>query len=143
MRVSTKGRYALRLMLELAKTSDTYISIREISERQDISHKYLEQIIIQLVRVGYVRSIRGPQGGYSLALDPAQITCGMILRVMEGSLAPVACIEEGPQACSRSKDCETQPLWEQLKKAIDGVVDSITLQDLLDKTEKPQIGMWL
>ena len=131
------------MMLELARPPDTYISIREIASRQDISHKYLEQIIIQLVRIGYVRSIRGPQGGYTLALPPAQITCGMILRVMEGSLSPVACIDEGPQACCRSEGCDTQPLWDQLKKAIDAVVDSFTLQDLLDHTEKPQYGMWL
>lgn len=143
MRISTKGRYALRLMLELARNPNQNVSIREIAERQQISHKYLEQIIIQLVRAGQVKSVRGPQGGYSLSTSPEKITCGMILRVMEGSLAPVPCLEEQTDSCDRSGDCETLPLWEKLENAINTVVDSISLQDLLDKSEKPQIGMWL
>lgn len=143
MRISTKGRYALRLMLELARNPNQNVSIREIAERQQISHKYLEQIIIQLVRTGYAKSVRGPQGGYSLSLPPEKITCGMILRVMEGSLAPVPCLEEGTDTCNRTGDCDTLPLWKGLEKAINSVVDSISLQDLLDRAEKPQIGMWL
>lgn len=143
MRISTKGRYALRMMLELARNPNQNVSIREIAERQQISHKYLEQIIIQLVRAGYVKSVRGPQGGYSLSSGPEKITCGMILRVMEGSLAPVPCLEAQTDSCDRSGDCDTLPLWEKLDQAINTVVDSISLQDLLDKSEKPQIGMWL
>lgn len=143
MRISTKGRYALRLMLELARNPNQNVSIREIAERQQISHKYLEQIIIQLVRSGYAKSVRGPQGGYSLTLPAEKITCGMVLRVMEGSLAPVPCLENGADVCSRTGECDTLPLWKALEKAIDSVVDSISLQDLLDHAEKPQFGMWL
>ncbi len=143
MRISTKGRYALRLMLELAQNPNRLVSIREISQRQGISHKYLEQIIIQLVRSGYVKSVRGPQGGYSLSTDADKITCGMVLRVMEGSLLPVPCMEEGSDGCDRLNDCLTLPLWKRLAKAIESVVDGTTLQDLLDHGEPPQIGMWL
>lgn len=143
MRISTKGRYALRLMLDLARHPNQHVSIKEVSSRQDISHKYLEQIIIQLVRAGYVKSVRGPQGGYSLAIEPALITAGMVLRVMEGSLSPVPCLDEHPGACERDGECDTLLLWKRLKQAIDDVVDGYTLQDLLDHTTKPQIGMWL
>ena len=143
MRVTTKGRYALRLMVELAKHPDNYISLREVSERQQISQKYLEQIIILLARAGFVRSIRGPQGGYNLALDARDITAGMILRVTEGSLAPVACLEEGCDGCARSGDCETLPLWKRLHESIETIVESVTVQDLLDETNRAQPGMWL
>ena len=143
MRISTKGRYALRLMLDLARNPNQNVSIREIAERQQISHKYLEQIIIQLVRPGYVKSVRGPQGGYSLAIPADKITCGMVLRAMEGSLSPVPCLDEGTDACTRSGDCDTLYLFKALEEAINGVVDSMSIQDLIDHAEKPQIGMWL
>src|SRR3989339_1549415 len=143
MRISTKGRYALRLMLDLARHPNQNVSIKEISGRQQISHKYLEQIIIQLVRAGYVKSVRGPQGGYSLSSEPSQITAGMVIRLMEGSRAPVPCLDEGADSCSRSGDCDTLPLWSKLQRAIDEVVDKFTLQDLIDRSDKPQIGMWL
>jgi Rrf2 family protein len=123
-------------MLDLARHPNQNVSIKEISGRQQISHKYLEQIIIQLVRAGYVKSVRGPQGGYSLS-------AGMVLRLMEGSLAPVPCLDDGADSCSRSGDCDTLPLWSKLQKAIDEVVDKFTLQDLIDRSDKPQIGMWL
>jgi Rrf2 family protein len=90
-----------------------------------------------------VKSVRGPQGGYSLSTDADKITCGMVLRVMEGSLLPVPCMEEGSDACERVDDCLTLPLWKRLAKAIESVVDGTTLQDLLDHGEPPQIGMWL
>ena len=143
MKISTKGRYALRLMLDLAGHPNQYVSIKEIASRQQISHKYLEQIIIQLVRSGFVKSIRGPQGGYTLAAEPEKITAGMVLRVMEGSLSPVQCLDDGADSCSRMGECDTIALWRKLKQAIDDVVDHVTLQDLLDRTEKPQIAMWL
>ncbi|MDD3941060.1 MAG: Rrf2 family transcriptional regulator [Sphaerochaetaceae bacterium] len=143
MKISTKGRYALRLMLDLARHPNQYVSIKEIASRQQISHKYLEQIIIQLVRSGFVKSIRGPQGGYTLAAEPEKITAGMVLRVMEGSLSPVQCLDDGADSCSRMGECDTIALWRKLKQAIDDVVDHVTLQDLLDRTEKPQIAMWL
>lgn len=143
MRISTKGRYALRLMLDLAKHPNQNVSIKEVAGRQQISHKYLEQIIIQLSRAGFVKSVRGPQGGYSLAIEPSRITAGMVLRVMEGSLSPVPCLDELPPQCPNTDECDTLPLWKSLKKAIESVVDNTTLQDLLDHAQKPQIGMWL
>ena len=133
MRVSTKGRYALRLVVELAKHPHHQISLRTISEKQQISQKYLEQIIMLLVRAGYVISTRGPQGGYRLALPPEQITAGMIIRSMEGNLAPVACVVDGCDSCIRYGDCETLPLWQQLHTAVESIVDSVTLRDLIEQ----------
>lgn len=128
MKISTKGRYALRLMLDLAiNYTGEYISIKNIAARQDISEKYLEQIITQLNRAGYVRSVRGAQGGYMLAKDPSEYTVGMILRQMEGSLVPVSCLEE---KCDRASSCVTQEVWAKIQAAVEDVVDHITLADL-------------
>lgn len=131
MKISTKGRYALRLMLDLAvyDTGDP-IRIRDIAARQQISEKYLEQIISTLNKAGYVKSVRGPQGGYHLMKDPAQYTAGMILRLTEGSLAPVACLEDEVNACERQEDCVTLRLWQMLNQAVSDVVDRVTLADL-------------
>lgn len=139
MRISTKGRYALRLMLDLAiNYTGEYISIKSIAGRQSISEKYLEQIITQLNRAGYVRSVRGAQGGYMLAKDPSEYTVGMILRLMEGSLAPVSCVE-GEELCDRASGCVTQEVWQKIQDAVENVVDNITLADLVaryqEKTE--------
>ena len=118
MKISTKGRYALRLMLDLALHEQSgYVPIKVIAERQDISDKYLEQIISILARAGFVKSVRGAGGGYKLAKTPAEYTVGMILRLTEGSLAPVACLT----------------VWKKLYGAINGVVDGITLQDLVNQ----------
>lgn len=137
MKISTKGRYAVRVMLDLAMNSTgECIKVKEIAARQDISEKYLEQIISVLHRAGYVRSVRGAQGGYRLAKAPENYTVGMILRVTEGSLAPVACVEEGAAACERYGDCETLEVWKELAKAIDGVVDGVTLADLAARQKK-------
>lgn len=106
--------------------------IKDISSRQEISDKYLEQIISILNKAGFVRSIRGPQGGYLLTHKPEEYTVGMILRLTEGSLAPVACLEGDENTCDRSENCVTLRVWEQLKDAIDGVVDHITLAELLE-----------
>ncbi|MDF2541166.1 MAG: transcriptional regulator, BadM/Rrf2 family [Herbinix sp.] len=134
MKISTKGRYALRLMLDLAlNNTGEFITIKSIAGRQEISEKYLEQIISLLSRAGYVKSIRGAQGGYKLAKDPVEYTVGMILRLTEGSLAPVACLEDGTDSCNRSNNCVTVEVWKELYDAILGVVDHITLQDLVDK----------
>lgn len=134
MKISTKGRYALRLMLDLAlHNTGEYITIKSISARQEISDKYLEQIITQLSRAGYVKSIRGAQGGYRLAKAPEEYTVGMILRLIEGSLAPVACLEDDSETCTRSGQCATLDVWKQLYDAINNVVDNITLADLVDK----------
>lgn len=137
MKVSTRGRYALRLMLDLAlndNEAEQYVTIKSISERQEISGKYLEQIISVLSRAGYVKSVRGSQGGYKLAHPPEEYTVGMILRLIEGSLAPVACMEDEPNQCPRCDKCATLNLvWQQLDEAISGVVDHITLSDLAEK----------
>lgn len=133
MKISTKGRYALRLMLDLALyNTGAPVRIKDISERQEISNKYLEQIISVLNKAGYVKSVRGPQGGYFLAKAPEEYTVGMILRLTEGSLAPVACLEYEGNDCPRKNDCVTLLLWEKLDAAIKGVVDSITLADLVE-----------
>ena len=133
MKISTKGRYALRLMLDLAANSQhEYTPVKEISLRQDISDKYLEQIIAVLRGAGYVRSVRGPQGGYVLCRPPESYTVGMILRLTEGSLSPVECVGDGANPCARADGCAARLLWEKLDGAIRGVVDHVTLRDLLE-----------
>ena len=133
MKISTKGRYALRLMIDLATNGEgNPIRIKDVAERQNISDKYLEQIISALNKAGFVRSVRGPQGGYSLKKKPEDYTVGMILRLTEGSLAPVACVEEDETDCERQGGCVTYLLWRKISDAINGVVDTITLKDLID-----------
>ena len=132
MLVSTKGRYALRTMVDLAVHGDGEpVKIKDIANRQGISGKYLEQIISILSRAGYVRSIRGNQGGYYLSKPAAEYTVGMILRVTEGSLAPVDCLSGEDNPCTRQLDCVTLRLWRELDEAIKGVVDRYTLEDLV------------
>ncbi len=132
MKISTKGRYALRLMLDLANNHQYgYTPVKEISLRQDISDKYLEQIISRLSKAGLVISARGAQGGYKLAKEPAECTVGEILRVLEGDLAPVACAASlHPVNCPRADDCVTTEVWRRIGNAINDVVDNITLADL-------------
>ncbi len=133
MRISTKGRYALRLMLDIATNgTEKPVSIKDVAKRQEISDKYLEQIISILNSAGYVRSIRGAQGGYVLRKEPKEYTVGMILRLTEGSLSPVACVEEDALPCERVDNCATIEVWRRLNTAINGVVDSITLEDLME-----------
>lgn len=133
MKISTKGRYALRLRLDLASdVSNKPVSIKEIANRQEISDKYLEQIISVLNSAGFVRSVRGPQGGYMLKNRPENYTVGMILRLTEGSLAPVSCVEDDAPECDRMDSCVTMRVWKQLNDAINGVVDNITLADLVE-----------
>lgn len=133
MKISTKGRYALRLMLDIAlMDNNEYIKIKDISKRQNISDKYLEQIVTILSRAGFVKSARGASGGYKLSKDPKEYTVGMILRLTEGSLAPVACVEYEDNDCKRYDNCATVEVWKKLYKSILDVVDSITLQDVLD-----------
>ena len=132
MKISTKGRYALRLMLDLAMNSTgSPVSLKDVAKRQGISDKYLEQIISVLNRAGYVKSVRGAQGGYMLRKEPEEYTVGMILRLTEGSLAPVACIEE-EVSCDRQENCVTLILWKKINDAVSSVVDHTTLQDLVD-----------
>ena len=133
MKISTKGRYALRLMMDLAENNTgSPISLKDVAKRQDISDKYLEQIISILNKAGYVRSVRGAQGGYMLKMEAHNYTVGMILRQTEGSLAPVACIEDDEIVCDRQQQCVTSIVYKKINDAISGVVDNITLQDLVD-----------
>ena len=133
MRISTKGRYALRLMLDLAKhNTGEMIRIKDIASRQDVSEKYLEQIITSLKREDYVKSLRGAQGGYRLSKEPKEYTVGMILRLTEGNMAPVDCLEGVTNECERSERCLSVHLWMMLDDAIKGVIDHVTLQDMLD-----------
>lgn len=133
MKVSTKGRYALRLMLDLAEYSNgNPVSIKDIAGRQEISEKYLEQIISILNKAGYVRSIRGAQGGYVLKKEPSEYTVGMILRLTEGDLAPVSCVGAESIGCDRKDQCVTVKIWEKINDAVNGVVDNITLEDLVN-----------
>ncbi len=135
MKISTKGRYALRLMLDLAQYSNEqeYVSIKKVSKREDISEKYLEQIVAQLSRAGYVRSTRGAQGGYCLTKEPDQYTVGMILRLIEGNLSSVSCLEDNPNKCRRCNNCVTLEVWQQINDAVNDIIDHVTLQDLLEK----------
>ena len=133
MKISTRGRYAIRVMLDLAEhNTGEYIPLMDIAKRQEISEKYMEQIMSILNKAGFVRSVRGPQGGYFLTRKPEEYTVGMILRLTEGSLSPVDCLDEGAENCPRQESCVTFILWKQLNDAIRGVVDKVTLQDLVD-----------
>ena len=126
MKISTKGRYALRLMIDLAINDEgKCIRIKDIAKRQEISEKYLEQIISILNRAGYIK------GGHRLARHPREYTAGMILRLTEGSLSPVACLDDDINQCSRQAQCATLELWKMLDKAISDVVDNVTLEDLV------------
>lgn len=132
MKISTKGRYALRVMIDLAGHQEgAVISLRDVSQRQGITLKYLEQIIPLLSRAGLLKSVRGSNGGYRLTRSAAAYTAGEILRAVEGSLVPVACLEDEPNLCTRCNDCKTLPFWQGLSKVIDGYIDGITLEDLL------------
>ncbi len=139
MKVSTKGRYALRLMINLAADkSGKPVSIKDVSKSEEISDKYLEQIISILNSGGLVRSIRGPQGGYLLRKKPEDITVGMVLRLTEGTLSPVACVEEDAIECDREYKCATIDFWRRLDKAISDVVDNTTIADLV--ANRPAAG---
>ncbi|MCI5538698.1 MAG: Rrf2 family transcriptional regulator [Oscillospiraceae bacterium] len=133
MKISTKGRYALRMLLDLAEhQGDGYIALKDIAQRQEISKKYLEQIVPILNRAEILKTNRGFQGGYRLARSPDKMTAGDILRATEGNLAPVACLDGDEIDCPRSEHCPTLPLWQGLNKVINEYLDSVTLQDLID-----------
>ena len=134
LKISTKGRYALRMLLDLAEHRNSgFIALKDIAERQHISKKYLEQIIPLFNKSGILKTNRGFQGGYQLASTPDKYTVGQILRLTEGSLAPVSCLDHEPNECERQHDCLTLPVWEGLYKVITEYLDSVTLQDILDK----------
>ncbi len=139
MKVSTKGRYSLRLLLDLAEHADKgFIPLKDIAERQDISKKYLEQIVALLNVSGMLRTNRGYQGGYMLAKAPGDYTVGQILRITEGELRPVACLENEPNQCPRNSYCKTLAVWEGLNRVITEYLDGITLDDLLGDPKAPE-----
>ena len=134
MKISTKGRYALRMLIDLASNhEDGYISLKDIAERQDISKKYLEQIVPMLNKSGILRTNRGNKGGYMLAKAPNELTVGDVLRATEGNIAPMSCLEYEPNTCPRCQDCATLYIWEGLYKAVNEYLDSITIQDIIDR----------
>lgn len=144
MKVSTKGRYALRVMLDLAiNNTGEYIPLKDISVRQNISIKYMEQIISLLKKDGFLKSTRGNGGGYRLAKLPKEYTVGDILRAAEGSLAPIACLEDDENQCERSSICPTLNFWMGLDKVVNEYVDGITLQDLLEENERLIEGSYI
>lgn len=132
MLISTKGRYSLRVMIDLAEhQADGYIPLRTIAERQDVSEKYLESIVKLLVKTNFLTGLRGKGGGYQLTRTPEQYTIGSILRLTEDSLAPVACLEPGAASCPRAAQCRTLSLWQGLDKCISEYLDGFTLADLM------------
>ena len=132
MLISTKGRYALRVMIDLAEhQAEGFIPLKVIAQRQDISEKYLESIINQMVKAKLVSGLRGQGGGYRLTKAPEQYTVGSILRITEDSMAPVACLEPGSEACPRAAECRTLSLWRGLDKVINDYLDDFTLADLM------------
>jgi len=136
MKISTKGRYALRMMIEFGLEPDKCTKISQVAARQGISDKYLEQIVTPLLKAGYVRSIRGAQGGYMLTRKPEEYTVGMILRQAEGSLSPVSCLDTDVNPCEQACRCATLTVWQQIKDAVDQVVDHVTLADLIEEQRK-------
>jgi Rrf2 family protein len=138
MKLSTKGQYGLRALLDMAiYQNEGPVTLNNIAERQDISEGYLEQLMMPLKRAGIVKSIRGAQGGYLLTKDPKNVTVGEIIRVLEGPIAPVACVdEENPEECARSSFCATRIVWAKVRDSISEVLDSFTLEDLIQESKK-------
>lgn len=133
MKISTKGRYALRMMLDIVQhQGDGFVTLKDTAQRQVISKKYLEQIALQLTQAGFLTAVRGHQGGYRLVRSPQEYTVLQILQVTEGSLAPVACLAQTPNPCQRCGECLTLPLWQGLDRLVQGYLSRITLQDVLD-----------
>ncbi|MBQ3826005.1 MAG: Rrf2 family transcriptional regulator [Spirochaetaceae bacterium] len=134
MKISTRGRYALRFMIDLAlHNTGEYTALKDISERQQISIKYLEQITALLSKFGLLLSVRGPQGGYKLAKAPEAYSVGEILRITEGNLAPVACLEQNPNSCEKRENCPTLKMWEGFYKVVNDYFDGISLAELVNQ----------
>ena len=132
MLISTKGRYALRIMIDLAQQqSGEYAILMDIADRQQISEKYLESIVNSLSKAGLVQAQRGRGGGYRLARDAEEYTVGEIIRQAEGDIAPVACLKNGSSECEKAADCLTLPLWEELDRRTNAYLDQVTLADLI------------
>ena len=136
MIVSTKGRYALRVMVSFAQRGgEEYIPLKEIAEAEGISQKYLESIMSVLSKAGFVDAVHGKGGGYRLNRRPEEYTVGSILKLTEGSLAAVSCTSQGAAACSRTECCQAKPMWDRLDKMIDDFFEGITIGDLLNDTK--------
>lgn len=134
MKISTKGRYALRMLTDLAENQgEGFVSLSEIAERQGISKKYLEQIVPMLSKAGLIRTNRGNRGGYRLNVIPRECTVGDVIRATEGSLAPVACLEYGENGCPRRQRCSTLFVWEGYYKLTEHYFNSISIQDIIDR----------
>ena len=133
MKISTKGRYALRMMVDIAEhQKDGYVTLKDVAQRQQISKKYLEQIALHLSQAGMLRAVRGYQGGYMLSRPAADYTVSSILQVVEGTLSPVACLENNPNACERCDACRTLPVWQGLERQISDYLRGITLEDVVE-----------
>lgn len=131
MKITSRGRYALKVMIDIAEQkSDDFIKLNDIATRQNISEKYLESIIASLTKAGILIGVRGKGGGYKLSKKPEEYTVGSILKVTEGSLTPVSCLDCKPNTCTSAGDCKTLPLWEGLDKVIDDYIESVTIADL-------------
>ena len=140
MMVSTKGRYALRVMLDLVENqTDGYIPLRDIAKRQEISEKYLETILPTLIKNNFLEGLRGKGGGYRLVREPESYSVGSILKLLENSLAPVSCLDCEQNQCSRAADCKTLPMWEKLHKMVDDYFEGITLADLCRGREQTDL----
>ena len=136
MMISTKGRYVLRVMIDMAEhQSEGYVPLKEIAARQEISEKYLESIVKTLVREGILTGLRGKGGGYRLNVSPEQCTVGRVLRLTEGTLAPVACLEQGSPVCQRAADCRTIAMWKGLDEVIREYLDGYTIADLMQSAQ--------
>lgn len=134
MKISTRGRYALRTMVDLAQNGgEGLVPLKDIAARQDLSKKYLEQIVITLSRAGLIKGTRGPQGGYKLAKEPKDYMVSEILELVEGSLAPVECLEQEENTCERCSTCATLGVWSGLYKVITDYLGNISLQDIVER----------
>ena len=146
MKISTRGRYALRMMLEFAREPETVTRLGEVARSQQLSEKYLEQIVAILTKAGFVKSIRGAQGGYLLTRQPSEYSVGDILRLTEGSMAPVACLEDGSMPCDLAGMCVSRNVFQKIEDAVNSVIDNISLADLLAEDQKigpgPEQGMF-
>ena len=137
MKISTKGRYALRMMVDIAEhQKDGYVTLKDVALRQDISKKYLEQIALHLSQAGMLRAIRGYQGGYMLTKPACAYTVNDILQIVEGSMSPVSCLEQVPNNCDRCAACKTLVVWEGLQKLITDYLTGITLEDVIERKVK-------
>ncbi|NLJ78322.1 MAG: Rrf2 family transcriptional regulator [Tissierellia bacterium] len=144
MRLSTRGRYGLKAMYQLAiHYGEGPIPLKSVADRQNLSENYLEQLVSALRKGGLLNSVRGAQGGYMLAKPPESITVGNIIRILEGDIAPADCVVDGNYQCENEENCVTKTVWVRIRDSIDEVIDSITLQDMLDKRLENEINNFI